>query len=38
MSIRIVEDARQIRKQIREAEAVTDEAMLACSKIGRAHV
>lgn len=33
MSIRIVEDARQIRKQIREAEAVTDEAMLACSKL-----
>ncbi|NNC58925.1 MAG: hypothetical protein HKO05_02915 [Erythrobacter sp.] len=33
MSIRIVEDARQIRKQIREAEAVTDEAMLACAKL-----
>lgn len=33
MSARIVEDARLIRKHIREAEAVTDEAMLACSKL-----
>ena len=32
-SVRIVEDARNIRKHIREAEAVTDEAMLACSKL-----
>ena len=33
MSHRIVEDAHLIRKHIREAEAVTDEAMLACSKL-----
>ena len=33
MSVRIVEDARNIRKHIREAEAVTDEAMLACSRL-----
>ena len=33
MSVRIVEDARNIRKHIREAEAVTDEAMIACSKL-----
>jgi len=33
MSQRIVQDARSIRKQIREAEAVTDEAMMACSKL-----
>ena len=33
MSARILEDAQLIRKHIREAEAVTDEAMLACSKL-----
>ncbi|WP_284126583.1 hypothetical protein [Parerythrobacter aestuarii] len=33
MTARIVEDARLIRKHIREAEAVTDEAMIACSKL-----
>ena len=33
MSARIVEDAQTIRKHIREAEAVTDEAMIACSKL-----
>lgn len=33
MTARIVEDARTIRKHIREAEAVTDEAMIACSKL-----
>lgn len=33
MSARILEDAKMIRKHIREAEAVTDEAMLACSKL-----
>ena len=33
MTARIVEDARNIRKHIREAEAVTDEAMIACSKL-----
>lgn len=33
MSARILEDAQLIRKHIREAEAVTDEAMIACSKL-----
>ncbi|UIP06745.1 hypothetical protein LY632_13890 [Erythrobacter sp. SDW2] len=33
MSERILEDAQLIRKHIREAEAVTDEAMIACSKL-----
>ena len=33
MSARILEDAQTIRKHIREAEAVTDEAMIACSKL-----
>ncbi|WP_435418577.1 hypothetical protein WAB17_03120 [Parerythrobacter aurantius] len=33
MTARIVEDAALIRKHIREAEAVTDEAMIACSKL-----
>lgn len=33
MTARIVEDAQSIRKHIREAEAVTDEAMIACSKL-----
>lgn len=33
MTARIVEDAQTIRKHIREAEAVTDEAMIACSKL-----
>ena len=33
MSDRIRSDAFAIRKQIREAEAVTDEAMLACAKL-----
>ena len=33
MTARIIEDARIIRQHIREAEAVTDEAMLACSKL-----
>ena len=33
MTARILEDARNIRKHIREAEAVTDEAMIACSKL-----
>ncbi|MDC0886677.1 hypothetical protein OAS19_02670 [Altererythrobacter sp.] len=30
---RIAQDALNIRKHIREAEAVTDEAMLACAKL-----
>ncbi|GAA4043760.1 hypothetical protein [Parerythrobacter jejuensis] len=33
MPTRIQEDALLIRKHIREAEAVTDEAMIACSKL-----
>jgi hypothetical protein len=33
MSSRIVEDAFSLRKFIREAEAVSDEAMMACSKL-----
>lgn len=33
MSNRIAQDAVLIRKQVREAEAVTDEAMIACAKL-----
>lgn len=33
MSERIDNDAQEIRKQIREAEAVTDEALIACAKL-----
>jgi hypothetical protein len=33
MTDRIATDAQLIRKHIREAEAVTDEAMLACAKL-----
>lgn len=33
MSDRITADALSIRKHIREAEAVADEAMLACAKL-----
>lgn len=33
MTDRINRDARNIRKLVREAEAVTDEAMMACSKL-----
>jgi len=33
MSNRISQDAILIRKQVREAEAVTDEAMIACAKL-----
>ncbi len=36
MSNRISADAILIRKQVREAEAVTDEAMLACAKLKQA--
>lgn len=33
MPSRVAEDAQLIRKHIREAEAVTDEAMMACAKL-----
>lgn len=35
MTNRISQDAQEIRKQIREAEAVTDEAMMACAQLKR---
>ncbi len=38
MSATIREDARAIRKLIREAEAVTDEAMIACARLKQAMV
>ncbi len=38
MSAPIREDARAIRKLIREAEAVTDEAMIACARLKQAMV
>ncbi|WBY16526.1 hypothetical protein PF049_13210 [Erythrobacteraceae bacterium WH01K] len=36
MSNRITQDAIFIRKRVREAEAVTDEAMIACAKLKQA--
>ncbi len=33
MSVRIQQDSQEIRKHIREAEAVTDEALIACAKL-----
>ena len=36
MSEQIIRDAHLIRKQVREAEAVTDEAMIACAKLKQA--
>lgn len=33
MSSRITNDSHEIRKHIREAEAVTDEALIACAKL-----
>lgn len=36
MSDKIRADARHIRKLIREAEAVTDEAMIACARLRQA--
>jgi cell division septum initiation protein DivIVA len=38
MPATIREDARAIRKLIREAEAVTDEAMIACARLKQAMV
>lgn len=38
MSDKIRADARYIKKLIREAEAVTDEAMIACSRLRQAMV
>ncbi len=38
MSDKIRADARYIRKLIREAEAVTDEAMIACSRLKQAMI
>jgi hypothetical protein len=38
MTDKIRADARHIKKLIREAEAVTDEAMIACSRLRQAMV
>jgi hypothetical protein len=38
MSQSIRDDARALRKLIREAEAVSDEAMLACSRLKQAMI
>ncbi len=38
MTKRLVEDAGSIRKLIREAEAVSDEVMVACAKLKQAMI